>query len=231
MTPLSPLEAAPLAPTHVFLRDPQANYVHVSHGRGVYLYDVHGRAFLDGGGGAGAACLGHAHPRLVAALTRQAERVSFAHTTMFLSDALVALSDALAARFDPDARVYLVSGGSEAVETAIKIARSYQVARGRAARDRLVTRTTSYHGASLGALSATGLARRRAPYLPMLLPFPHAATSYCYRCPFDLEQPSCRLACAADVEAVVAGGAETIAGVLIEPVVGASAPGVRAPEG
>lgn len=231
MSDATPRSGPARAADHVFLRDPRAHYFQVSHGRGVYLFDTDGRAFLDGGGGAGVACLGHAHPRLVAALSRQAGQVAFAHTTMFLSEPLVELSDRLAAQLEPGARVYLVSGGSEAIETAIKIARSYQLARGRAGRDRLVTRSISYHGASLGALSATGLARRRAPYTSMLLPFTHASTSYCYRCPFGLEQPSCALACATDIEHAVAGDADTIAAVMIEPVVGASAPGVDAPPG
>src|SRR5580698_7043692 len=216
---------------HFFPRDPKSRLLKVSHGRGIYLYDDASRRYIDGGMGAGAACLGHAHPRLSAALARQAEKVAFAHTSLFVSEPLLQLSEMLVARFEPGARVYFVSGGSEGIETALKIARSYQLALGRPDRTRVAARSISYHGATLGALSATGLARRRAPYEPMLLPVFRAVTSYCYRCPFGLEQPSCEIGCAADVESLTSRNRDTLAAVLMEPVIGASAPGVVTPPG
>jgi hypothetical protein len=216
---------------HFFPRDPSAALLKISHGRGVYLYDDSGRCYIDGGMGAGVACLGHAHPRLIAALARQAERVSFAHSTLFVSEPLLQLSEMLASRFEAGARVYPVSGGSEGIETALKIARSYQLAMGRPHRIQVAARTVSYHGATLGALSATGLAKRRAPYEPMLPPVLRAATSYCYRCPFGLHQPGCEVACAADAESLVASNRDALAALLVEPVIGASAPGVVSPPG
>jgi adenosylmethionine-8-amino-7-oxononanoate aminotransferase len=216
---------------HLFPRDPHGKLLKVSHGHGIYLYEDTGRRYLDGGMGAGAACLGHAHPRLSAALARQAEKVAFAHTSLFVSEPLLELSEELVSRFEPGARVYFVSGGSEGIETALKIARSYQLAAGRPARTQIAARSISYHGATLGALSATGLVKRRAPYEPLLAPVLRAATSYCYRCPFGLAQPSCDIACAADVESLVTRNKEELAAVLIEPVIGASAPGVVSPPG
>ena len=142
---------------------------------------------------------------------------------------LLELSEELVSRFEPGAQVYFVSGGSEGIETALKIARSYQLAAGRPARTQIAARSISYHGATLGALSATGLVKRRAPYEPVLAPVLRAATSYCYRCPFGLAQPSCDIACAADVESLVTRNKEELAAVLIEPVIGASAPGVVSP--
>jgi hypothetical protein len=164
-------------------------------------------------------------------LAHQAEKVAFAHTSLFVSEPLLELSELLVARFEPGARVYFVSGGSEGVETALKIARAYQLAVGRAQRTQFAARSISYHGATFGALSTTGLARRRAPYEPMLLPVLRAVTSYCYRCPYGLQQPSCELGCAADVESLILRNRDTLAAILIEPVIGASAPGVVAPPG
>jgi adenosylmethionine-8-amino-7-oxononanoate aminotransferase len=214
-----------------FPRDPNFAYRIASHGSGVHVYDDAGKSYLDGGMGAGVACLGHGNERLAAALAKQASTIAFAHTSLFLSEPLLALSQLLAARLEPGARVYFVSGGSEAVETAIKLARAYQLAHKRPQRTQIAARSISYHGATLGALSATGLTRRRAPYDPMLLPFSHTSTSYCYRCPFGLQQPSCQIACAADVEDVVARMSGSLAAVMVEPVIGASAPGVLSPPG
>jgi adenosylmethionine-8-amino-7-oxononanoate aminotransferase len=216
---------------HFFPRDPKATLLKVSHGRQIYLYDDTGRRYIDGGMGAGAACLGHAHPRLSEAVAHQAAKVAFAHTSLFVSEPLLQLSEMLVSRFEPGARVYFVSGGSEGVETALKIARSYQLALGRPGRTRIAARSISYHGATLGALSATGLIRRRAPYEPMLLPFLHAVTSYCYHCPYGLQQPSCEIACATDLESIISRNRSELAAVLIEPVTGASAPGVVTPPG
>jgi adenosylmethionine-8-amino-7-oxononanoate aminotransferase len=216
---------------HLFPRDPHAKLLKVSHGHGIYLCDETGRSYMDGGMGAGAACLGHAHPRLSATLACQAEKVAFAHTSLFVSKPLLELSEQLVSRFEHGARVYFVSGGSEGIETALKIARSYQLAAGRPARTQVAARSISYHGATLGALSATGLVKRRAPYEPLLAPVLRAVTSYCYRCPFGLSQPSCEIACAADVESLISRNREELAAVLIEPVIGASAPGVVSPPG
>jgi adenosylmethionine-8-amino-7-oxononanoate aminotransferase len=228
MAPSEPNEK--LGP-HIFPRDPRAKLLKVSHGHGIYLFDETGRRYMDGGLGAGAACLGYANARLSAVLARQSEKVAFAHTSLFVSEPLLQLSELLVSRFEPGARVYFVSGGSEGIETALKIARSYQLARGRPGRTRVAARSISYHGATLGALSATGLAKRRAPYEPMLLPFPHTTTSYCYRCPHGLRQPSCGIACAADPESLISENDDALAAIVIEPVIGASAPGVVAPPG
>jgi adenosylmethionine-8-amino-7-oxononanoate aminotransferase len=169
-------------------------------------------------------------------MQRQARRVMFAHSTQFISRASLKAAAALAALCPPamarDARVYLVSGGSEAVETAIKLARQYFLERGEPRRTRIVARWQSYHGSTLGALSATGNRPRRRPYEPMLLDFPHIAPVYCYRCPFGKTFPDCRLACADELErAVLEAGPETVAAFIAEPVVGATLGAVPPPDG
>jgi adenosylmethionine-8-amino-7-oxononanoate aminotransferase len=116
-----------------------------------------------------------------------------------------------------------VSGGSEAVETAIKLARQAHLENGQMQRYLVIARRQSYHGATLGALSATGMGPRRAPYLPLLLDFPHIAPAYCYRCPFDREYPGCDLACAHELEeAILRAGPERVSAFIAEPVVGSA---------
>jgi adenosylmethionine-8-amino-7-oxononanoate aminotransferase len=234
VTPGPPLEGAALAGSaahHLFPRNPNGLYTLLERGAGAYLFDSAGRRLLDGASGAAVACLGHAHPRIVAALARQASTLAFAHASAFVTRPVLELAERLADLTRvPGCRVYFASGGSEAIETAIKLARTYQLACGHPDRHRIVSRSVSYHGATLGALSASGLRHRRAPYEPFFEPLRQATTCYCYRCPVGLRPDSCRTECADDVEAVVVGmGPETVAGLLIEPVIGASAPGVVAP--
>jgi adenosylmethionine-8-amino-7-oxononanoate aminotransferase len=213
-----------------FPRSPHGEYLVVDRGEGIYLYDRSGRRFIDGSSGAAVACLGHAHPRMVAALAAQAGRVAFAHTSVWVSEPLMELADRLVARTsDPDSRVYFASGGSEAVETALKLARTYQLAKGRPDKHRFVSRNISYHGATMGALSMTGLLVRRTVYSPLLAPFPRTSTCYCYRCPFGLAPESCRVECASDLDrTIVEHGPSTLGAFIVEPVVGASAPAVTA---
>jgi adenosylmethionine-8-amino-7-oxononanoate aminotransferase len=213
-----------------FARNPRGKYVHIARGEGVYLYDTDGRAILDGASGAAVACLGHGHRRVVERMKAQAEKIAFAHTSAFVTTPVLELARRLAAyTTDPDARVYFVSGGSEANETAIKIARTYQLALGETRRSAILSRTTSFHGATLGALSATGVLLRRRPYEPMLMQWPRVATCYCYRCPVGRDPELCEVECADDVErGILAHGAERIAGFMVEPVIGASAPAVSA---
>ncbi|MFP5378463.1 MAG: aspartate aminotransferase family protein [Vicinamibacteria bacterium] len=224
------MDARPLAADHFFPRVPGGRLLEVARGEGIHLYDRDGRGFIDGASGAAVACLGHAHPRIVDAMARQAAAVAFTHSSVWISEPARELSAVLASWVpDPEARVYFTSGGSEAVETALKLARAYQVARGRDDRHRFLARDVAYHGATLGALAVTGLARRRAVYAPMLADVVRTTTSYCYRCPFGKRPDACALECATDVENAVERDAAALAGVIVEPVVGASAPGVDAP--
>jgi adenosylmethionine-8-amino-7-oxononanoate aminotransferase len=123
----------------------------------------------------------------------------------------------------PESRVYLVSGGSEAVETALKLARQVCMARGEPGRYKFISRWGSYHGATLGALSVSGRPPLRRPYAPLLLDVPHIPPAYCYRCPFDQVYPTCEVACAAALESeILRQGPETVAAFVAEPVVGAT---------
>lgn len=207
-------------------------YPVVDYGDGVYLYDTAGRRYLDACGGALVANIGHGVAEVAEALAEQARRVAFAHGTQFTSQALEAYAAAMGAVSPiPDARVYLASGGSEAVETGLKLARHVWLARGEPGRHKIIARWDSYHGATLGALSASGRRSLREPYSPWLVDFPHIPPAYCYRCPFGhrpelspgLPEPGCDLACAAALEEeILRQGADTVAAFIAEPAVGAA---------
>src|ERR1700716_3881656 len=138
-------------------------------GEGVWLFSEDGRRVLDASGGAAVSCLGHQHPRVLAAITRQASKLAYAHTGFFSSEPAEALAEQLVGH-EPGGLgyAYFVSGGSEAIEASIKLARQYFIESGQLQRQRFIARRQSYHGNTLGALSAGGNAWRREPYAPLL---------------------------------------------------------------
>ena len=209
---------------HVFHRRLGHDYPIVERGEGVYLYDTAGRRYLDAAGGALVVNVGHGVREIAETLGVQARRVAFAHGTQFTSEALETYAVALGEVSPiPDPWVYLVSGGSEAVETALKLARQGCVARGEPGRYKIIARWGSYHGATLGALSASGRASLRRPYAPLLIDMPHIPPAYCYRCPFCGSPLSCDVVCADALEAeILRQGPETVAAFIAEPVVGAT---------
>jgi adenosylmethionine-8-amino-7-oxononanoate aminotransferase len=212
------------ASDHVLQRRLDHRYPVVDHGEGVYLYDVTGRRYLDAAGGALVVNIGHGVQEVVEALANQARRVAFAHGTQFASPALEAYAQAFAAIVPvPDARIFVVSGGSEGTETAIKLARQLCLARGEPGRFKIISRWGSYHGATLGALSASGRTPLRQPYAPLLIDVPHIPPAYCYRCPFGRDYPDCGVACADALETeILRQGPGTVAAFIAEPVVGAT---------
>ena len=151
-------------------------------GEGVWLISEDGRRILDGSGGAAVSCLGHRHPRVVEAMARQASKLSYAHTGFFSSEPAEALAEKLVGD-EPGglAFAYFVSGGSEAIESCIKLARQYFIERGEPRRQNFIARRQSYHGNTLGALSAGGNAWRREPYAPLLSSaFSHVTPAFAY---------------------------------------------------
>jgi adenosylmethionine-8-amino-7-oxononanoate aminotransferase len=197
----------------------------ISHGEGARLFDTDGRAYLDGAGGAIVVNIGHGRKRVAQAMARQAERAAYVHGTHFTSGILEEYAAALAPRAPGSCRrLYLVSGGSEANETAVKLARACQLARGEAGRYKVLRRSLSYHGNTLGTLSLSGRPSLRAPYAPLLTETPTVPAPFCYHCPLGKEYPACDVACVDDVEIRIrAEGPETVAAVIAEPVLGASA--------
>ncbi|WP_144631920.1 aspartate aminotransferase family protein [Bordetella genomosp. 13] len=195
-------------------------------GQGIEIIDSDGRRYVDASGGAAVSCLGHGHPRVVAAIQQQAASLAYAHTSFFTTEAAEFLADHLADTAPGDLNhVYFVSGGSEAVEAALKLARQYFVEVGQPARRHYIARRQSYHGNTLGALAIGGNAWRREPFLPLLVQAHHVSPCYAYRDRLEGEsdaQYAQRLA--DELEATIVGlGPETVAAFVAETVVGATA--------
>jgi len=204
-----------------------------------------GRRLLDASGQAAVVSIGHGVAEIGRAMAEQASQIAFAHTTQFHSASAEKLAERLLtlapANFRNGGRVYFTSGGSEATETAIKLARQYWLERGDTRRYRVVSRRQSYHGSTLGAMSVSGNVGRRAPYQPLLAEWGHIAPCFCYHCPFDLKLPECGLACANDLESLLRSGVEgsgqsevqgeSVGAFIFEPVVGATLGAAAPPEG
>lgn len=209
----------------VFYRSPTQKYPRAVRGEGVYLYDEAGKQYLDGSGGAAVTCLGHGHPDVINAIKSQVDELAYAHTAFFTNDPQEELAARLAERFgEADARVYFLSGGSEANETAVKLARQYWLAKGREQKHMVISREQSYHGNTLGALSLSGNPMRREIYAPLLHDWPRIAPCYAYRHQTDDEtdEDYGRRAAQALEDAIVEHGAENIAAFIAETVVGAT---------
>ena len=168
--------------SHVFHRDPRIGYPIAVRGEGCYLYDRDGKRYLDASGGAAVSCLGHSDRAVVEAIQRQLGKLPFAHTSFFTNEPMEALADALIARapksFD---KIYFVSGGSEAIEASLKLARQYFVEKGEPQRRHVIARRQSYHGNTLGALAVGGNAWRRKQFEPLLIEATHVSPCYAYR--------------------------------------------------
>ncbi|MDE2792248.1 MAG: aspartate aminotransferase family protein [Paracoccaceae bacterium] len=194
-------------------------------GEGCYIFDTTGKRYLDGSGGAAVSCLGHDASPVRDAMRAQIDRLSFAHTAFMTSEPAEALAELLA-RNAPGrlSRVYLVSGGSEAIEASIKLARQYFLERGEPSRHRIIGRRQSYHGSTIGALSAGGSLLRRARYGPLLTDSSHISPCYAYRGKRDNESDSAygrRVADELETE-LCRIGPETVMAFVAEPVVGAT---------
>ncbi len=212
--------------THVFHRNPQHTLNRAVRGQGISLFDQDGRQYLDASGGAAVSCLGHGHPDVIAAIKTQLDQVAYAHSSFFTTQACEDLADCLAGAAPGDLdHVYFVSGGSEAIEAALKLARQYFVERGETERSQFIARRQSYHGNTLGALAIGGNAWRRQPFLPLLAPAHHVSPCYAYRDqrPGETEeQYAARLADELE-QKILEIGPDRVAAFVAETVVGATA--------
>ncbi|WP_170432905.1 aspartate aminotransferase family protein [Ruegeria arenilitoris] len=219
--------------SHVFPRHTKAELPVAVGGDGCYLIDAQGKRYLDCGDAA-VSCLGHSNPAVIHAVQEQVQKIAFAHTGFMTSEPAEALADLLIQHAPGSLdRVYFVSGGSEATEAAIKLARQYFLEIGQPERSRVIARRQSYHGNTLGALSAGGNAWRRAQFAPMLIEMSHIAPCYEYaekpegESSYDYGQ---RVAKELEVE-ILRLGPETVMAFMAEPVVGATLGAVPAVEG
>ncbi|MBP0619687.1 aspartate aminotransferase family protein [Cupriavidus consociatus] len=212
--------------THVFHRNPRQTLPVAIAGQGIELIDSAGKRYLDASGGAAVSCLGHAHPRVIEAIKSQLDTIAYAHTSFFTTEVSETLAETLAQAAPGDLdHVYFVSGGSEAVESALKLARQYFVEVGQPDRRHFIARRQSYHGNTLGALAIGGNAWRREPFLPLLVPAHHVSPCYAYRDQQAGEtdaQYAQRLADELEAK-ILELGPETVAAFVAETVVGATA--------
>jgi adenosylmethionine-8-amino-7-oxononanoate aminotransferase len=212
--------------THLLHRNANAILPIAVSGKGVELFDSTGKAYIDASGGAAVSCLGHSHPDVLAALHRQLDQLAYAHTGFFTTDVAEKLADNLVAHA-PDGldHVYLVSGGSEAVEAALKMARQYFVEKGETQRRHIIARRQSYHGNTLGALATGGNEWRRSQFKPLLVETHHIDPCFAYHFQEKGESDADYAARAAQAleDKILELGADEVIAFVAETVVGATA--------
>lgn len=212
--------------THILHRQIGGTLPVAAGGTGIEIVDTTGKRYLDASGGAAVSCLGHGHPAVTAALHEQLDKLAYAHTGFFTTDVAEKLGDRLIADAPKGmSHVYLVSGGSEAVEAALKMARQYFTERGETQRRHVIARRQSYHGNTLGALAAGGNEWRRAPFSPLLIETHHIDPCFAYRFqrPDESEEEYGRRAADALEAKILELGAGTVMAFVAETVVGATA--------
>lgn len=207
-------------------------YPVIDHGEGVYIYDVDGNRYLDCAAGIAVVNIGHSVPEVIKAMQDQANHICFSYGGTFTSEARIRLA-AQIIDMAPDGmdKVFFCSGGSEAMESLLKIARQYQIECNRPSKYKVITRWQSYHGNTIATLSMGGRPSWRYKYDAYLPDMPHIAPCNCYRCPYGLTYGNCGLPCAWELERVIKyEGPETVAAFVIEPVIGTTAAATVPPQ-
>jgi adenosylmethionine-8-amino-7-oxononanoate aminotransferase len=228
--------------THQDLRTPvlrrsfRKPYPAAVRGEGVYLWDTDGKRYLDFSSSAVVNFIGHGVREIADAMVEQARQLEFAHTSQFTTQVAEEFAAELlefAGEHFRGGAVYFTSGGSEAIECALKLARQYQVEIGQARRHQVLSRTQSYHGATLGALSVSGNKKRREMYLPMVKEFAHIGFPFCYHCDFDCTDGchNCGQQYAAELERAIETAKGEAAAFIFEPMSGATLGAVTPPPG
>lgn len=189
---------------------------------GIYLYDKKGQRIIDASGGAIVCSIGHGVEEIVDVATEQMKRVAYVFRRAFQSPELEEAARRICEATNGDLdRVFFVSGGSEATETAIKLARKYHIDNGNPGKFRVISRWQSYHGSTMGALSWSGFTSRRAEFTPYLNDFAHLPPTYCYRCWYGRSPQTCDLECAQALEnEILCLGPDTVSAYIAEPVSG-----------
>ena len=211
--------------SYIFHRDLFREHVRIVKGEGVYIYDEHGKRYLDTTGGSNASIpIGHGVQPVIEAMLEQARKISFVPMHLFSNEPAEKLAEEIA-KVAPSGlkTTRFVDSGSEATENAVKIARQFQVERKTTSKFKIITRWQSFFGNTLGALGFGGHTYRRSKFIPLLKDMPHIPPAYCYRCWFNKEYPDCDIDCALFLERVVKQeGPEHVAAFIAEPIVGAT---------
>jgi len=212
----------------VLRRDLNRAYPTIAGGHGMYLFDTDGRRYLDAVGGAGVVVIGHGVPEIGQALAEAPRAVTYVYGAAFTTRWQEELAARLLEHAGLDkAAVYFTSGGSEANETAVKLARQYHLERGKPAKHKVIARHHSFHGMTLATVGLSGRPSVRQGFEPYLQLVPRIAAPYCYRCPLGAHYPECGVACAGDLErALREEDPDTVAAVIVEPIIGTTLPAV-----
>ncbi len=221
-----------ISKSSVFHRRLNYEYPVITHGKGIYLYDENGKRYIDAVGGALVNNLGNGVKEVAKAIEKWAEKVSFLHASQFTTRHMEEYAKKLC-RVTPKGlnRVYFVSGGSEVVETAIKLARQHHWDSGRKSKHKIIYTIPSYHGSTIGALAITPKKSFREIFEVYLPKQPHIPSYFCYHCPYKKSYPGCGIKCAWELEKKIKQEkSNTVAAFIIEPIIGASAGAVVPPK-
>lgn len=216
---------------HNFYRNPARNYPVIDRTAGVYIHDEKGQQFIDFGSGIGVTAIGGGVRAVVDKITQQLEKSTFAFNGYFSNRPRIELSQQLVELCPPGmGKVIFSCSGSEANEVAIKIARQFQQECGYEQKTKVISRQLSYHGNTCGSLSVSDRPSWQSNFQPYLHSFPKISAPYCYRCPLNLEYPSCELRCAQELDDVIqAEGPDTVSAFIAEPIIGTTVAGVTPP--
>lgn len=219
---------------HLIPRNYKTDFKVASRGEGIYIFDEKGTPYIDGCSGALLSSIGHGNRSVIDAMVRQLEKIEFAHPSRWMCPAVLEAAEEIAAITPGDIKnVWLVSGGSEAVESAIKFSRQYFVERDgvQSAKSVVIGRWNSYHGSTLGTMAVGGSMPRRRIFSPLFMEFPKIQPHYCYRCSYGQSYPSCGVRCARELEATIKRiGPQYVAAFIAEPVVGSTVGALNPPE-
>jgi adenosylmethionine-8-amino-7-oxononanoate aminotransferase len=215
---------------NVFYRDLRRPFPLIKSGRGAYLYDLQGKKYLDGSGGAAVVNIGHGVKEIAAALSGQASRAAYLNGLQFTHFPVEELAEEVAAILPfSGGKVYFLTSGSEAIEASIKLARQYWLEQGKSRKFRVISRKPSYHGSTMAALSLSARKHYQEAFKPMLPPGHRIPAPYCYRCPWDEAYPACAVKCAYELEKEIKKlGRDTVSAFVTE-VIGGSSTGAAVP--
>src|SRR6202035_3450049 len=231
-----PIAAGPASFSALLRRSFRKAFPPAVRGQGAYLWDARGKQYLDFSGSAAVNFVGHGVAEIATAMAAQAKQVEFVHsgqfTTPVAEEYAAELLEFAGKNFEGGC-IYFTCGGSESVETALKLARQYQVEIGQTKRHQVISRGQSYHGSTLGALSVSGNKRRREIYSPMVREFAHIAFPYCYRCEFECTDGcrNCGQEYAGELEKAIEAAKDEVAAFIVETVSGATLGAVVPPPG
>jgi len=217
---------------HILYTDSRKRLPVIARAKGMYLYDTEGREYLDCAAGIAVVNIGHGVQEVLDATAAQAAQCTYVYGGAFTSESRARLAEQIASMAPAGMeKVFLCSGGSEAMESVIKIARQYHLECGNTGKHKVISRWQSYHGNTLATLAIGGRPSWRAKYGPYLFGNTHIPACNCYRCPYGSEYPGCGLACACELErAIRYEGPETVSVFVLEPVIGTTAAAVAPPK-